>query len=88
MITNVEKLDATLNGVINHLNGTLGHDDLAEIDEVMIVVAVHRGSTDDGTGEIGQFFYGCSSARYHTQLGMVAQLQRAVDANHAEGNRE
>lgn len=53
--------------------------ELCEIDEVMVIVTVHYGETDDGDAEIGSLFYRCSSGRQHVQLGLLAQAERAVD---------
>jgi hypothetical protein len=81
MIIGGEKIEDVVTRTLDNIAMDNNADELAEVDEVMIVVVVHRGSSEDMQGEIGQLFYSCSSARYHVQLGLVAQLARAVDSN-------
>jgi hypothetical protein len=66
------------------------HDgELAEIDEVFVMVAVSYGPVDDtGEREATDFLYRCTSARPHVQLGMVEQARRAIEHTLERENRE
>lgn len=79
MLLGRDKLEAEVAALADRIEED-SEDELAEIDEVFIVAAVHYGRTDDGNGEVGALFYRCSSARTYVQIGLVEQARRAIKA--------
>jgi hypothetical protein len=77
MIVGNEKVLETAQKVLDNIDET---DELCEIDEVFVIVAVHYGTLDsDEDAEVGELFYRCTSARQHVQFGLLMQAHRAVE---------
>jgi len=76
MIVGKEKIHETVGFVLDQLDET---DELAEVDEVFLIVAVHYGSDPEEDSEEGQLYYRCTSARIHTQYGLLKQADRAIE---------
>lgn len=80
MIVGAERIAETAAKVLAAIERD-GDDELAEVDEVLVIVAMHYGAADGEDAETGCAFYRCTSARVHVQLGLVEQLRRAIDLN-------
>ena len=77
MIIGSEKVQETANQVLERLDED---DELVEVDEVFVIVAVHYGTPDpDEEAESGSLFYRCTSARQHVQFGLLEQAHRAIE---------
>ena len=77
MIIGDEKIREVAEKVLDRLNDD---NELIEVDEVFLIVAVHYGAADlDEDAEVGELFYRCSSARQHVQFGLLEQARRAVE---------
>lgn len=80
MITNPEVISDPVSRLIANIEEDCA-EELAEIDAVLVIAAVHYGSTEDGSGDIGSTFYTCSSGRGFIQRGLLEDARRAVDVN-------
>ena len=79
MIVGGEKVTETAAMLLAKLDAD---GELVEVDEVLVLVAVHYGAAEgEDEAEAGSLFYRCTSARYHVQAGLLAQGVRAVDQN-------
>lgn len=77
MIIGDDKILETAQKVLDNISD---QDELVEIDEVFVIVAVHYGTLDnDEDAEVGELFYRCTSARQHVQFGLLVQANRAVE---------
>jgi hypothetical protein len=84
LIVGAEKLTETIEKLLERIaaDDEDGSGELAEVDEVFVVVAIHYGSAGDNPdAEVGNLYYRCTSARVHVQLGMVEHARRAIDAS-------
>jgi hypothetical protein len=79
MIVGSEQIAETAAKVLEAI-GRDAADELVEVDEVFVIVAVHYGAVEGEDAETGSAFYRCTSARVHVQLGLVEQARRAIDA--------
>jgi hypothetical protein len=87
MIIGEEKILETAQKVLDRINETNDSDDLVEIDEVFIIVAVHYGADEvEEDAEVGELYYRCTSARQHVQFGLLFQATRAVEGVIGEAN--
>lgn len=77
MIVGEEKVHETVEKALKKLDE---EDELVEVDEVFLIVAVHYGTPDPEKGaETGSLFYRCTSARIHVQYGLLEYARRAID---------
>jgi hypothetical protein len=80
MLVGADKLTESVEKILANIERN-DQDELVEIDEVFIIVAVHYGSDPIEDTETGELFYRCTSARYHVQRGLIEQTIMALNAN-------
>lgn len=80
MIEGLEKVTDAVDRIVDNIEKS-AEDEIGSIDEVIIICAVHYGSTEDGAGDIGSVFYACSTGRGFIQRGLLEDARRAVDEN-------
>ena len=76
MIVGGEKVTETAEKVLAMIDDD---DELVEVDEVFVIVAVHYGASGQvEEAEEGSLFYRCTSARIHAQAGLLEYAKIAV----------
>jgi len=81
LIAGADRIAEHARKVLGAIELATADGDLAEIDEVLVVVAVHYGAVEGEDADYETMFYRCSSARIHVQLGLLEQARRAIDRN-------
>lgn len=77
MLSNGDLVTETAGRLVTNISESTD-EDLAEVDDLIVIAAVHYGTAEDGNADVSSTFYAASSGMVHRQLGLLEEARRAI----------